>query len=98
MRYLTPYLQRDFQSKMILLSGPRQTGKTTLAKSLTGENGVYLNWDIPSDQRIIRNIGWKKGATLVALDELENTGRRQVDRLIEIERLKMVTVNGFVAY
>ncbi len=55
---------------MILLSGPRQTGKTTLAKSLTGEKGVYLNWDIRSDQRVIRNTGWPKDASLVVLDEL----------------------------
>lgn len=70
MRYLTEYLKRDFTKKMILLSGPRQTGKTTLAKQLVGEKGVYLNWDILSDQRIIRNMAWPKEASLVVLDEL----------------------------
>jgi len=33
--------------KMILLSGPRQIGKTTYVKGLlaSGKSGVYLNWD-----------------------------------------------------
>ena len=70
MRYLTPYLLNDLKKKMILLSGPRQTGKTTLAKSLIKENSVYLNWDIRSDQKIIRDASWDKDASLVVLDEL----------------------------
>ncbi len=37
-RYLEEYIRKDLQRKIILLTGPRQTGKTTLAKilSLTG--------------------------------------------------------------
>lgn len=34
-------------SKLIAgLVGPRQSGKTTLARSLLDERGEYLNWDI----------------------------------------------------
>ncbi|MBA4395361.1 MAG: ATPase [Desulfobacca sp.] len=38
---------------MVFLSGPRQTGKTTLAKMISQsfKNSLYFNWDIP-DQRI----------------------------------------------
>lgn len=48
-RYLTPYLQ-DLalnRGKMAFLSGPRQAGKTTLAKQLlkTLDHGKYYNWD-----------------------------------------------------
>ena len=70
MRYLTPELQRDLQKKMVLLAGPRQCGKTTLAKSLLDADGQYLNWDITKDRRIIREIAWPKDASLVVLDEL----------------------------
>ncbi|MFH1378668.1 MAG: ATP-binding protein [bacterium] len=70
MRYLYEYLIRDLRKKMILLSGPRQTGKTFLSKFLAEKNGVYLNWDIRSDQKIIREIGWPKNVSLVVLDEL----------------------------
>lgn len=55
---------------MVLLAGPRQCGKTTLAKSLLDERGQYLNWDIVKDRKIIRQIAWPKDASLVVLDEL----------------------------
>ena len=70
MRYLSKSITRDLKKKMIILSGPRQSGKTTLAKSLLKKKVVYLNWDIRNDQRMIRNIGWPKDADLVVLDEL----------------------------
>lgn len=70
MRYLHASLQRDLQRKMVLLAGPRQCGKTTLAQSLLDERGAYLNWDIAKDRRIIRDLAWPKGASLLVLDEL----------------------------
>jgi predicted AAA+ superfamily ATPase len=70
MRYLATQLQRDLLKKLVLLAGPRQCGKTTLAKSLLDENGEYLNWDIARDRKTIRDIAWPKDASLVVLDEL----------------------------
>ena len=70
MRYLTKNLQHDLRKKMVLLAGPRQCGKTTLARSLLDAHGQYLNWDITKDRRIIREIAWPKDASLVVLDEL----------------------------
>ncbi len=70
MRYLTHFIENDIKRKMIILSGPRQAGKTTLSKFLIKEKGVYLNWDIRSDQSIIRDTAWPKNAPLVVLDEL----------------------------
>ncbi len=70
MRYLAPYIKQELHKKMILLSGPRQSGKSTLAKSLLEKDGVYLNWDIRADKRIIRQIAWPKNSTLVVLNEL----------------------------
>lgn len=75
MRYLTRQLQHDLQKKMVLLAGPRQCGKTTLAKSLLDKQGVYLNWDIISDRKIVRDIAWPKDASLVVLDELHKAPR-----------------------
>ena len=41
-------------SQMIFLAGPRQVGKTTIAKHiLETENGIYLNWDILKDRELI---------------------------------------------
>lgn len=38
---------------MVLLAGPRQCGKTTLAKSIAEQftNSLYFNWDVPTDKR-----------------------------------------------
>lgn len=43
-------LLRD--KSMILLAGPRQSGKTTLAKQIarTFTNSMYFSWDIPTDR------------------------------------------------
>lgn len=70
MRYLVPRLREDLQKKMVLLAGPRQCGKTTLAKSLLDDRGAYLNWDITKDRKVIRELAWPKDASLVVLDEL----------------------------
>ena len=59
-RYLAPQVSADLDQKMVFLGGPRQVGKTTLAKQLLGKQAGYLNWDIPKDreqilQRILPN-------------------------------------------
>ena len=54
MRYLSPFIEKEPEKeKMALLAGPRQVGKSTLAKRLLGTGGVYLNWDVRKDQRVI---------------------------------------------
>jgi predicted AAA+ superfamily ATPase len=45
-RYLEGDLKKDLVRKMVLLSGPRQVGKTTLAKRILEEKDGYLNWDV----------------------------------------------------
>ncbi len=69
MRYLTPYLQKDLLTKPVLLAGPRQCGKTTLAKALA-EQSTYLNWDIRKDKLTIKNRDWPQKTALLILDEL----------------------------
>ena len=68
MRYLARVLSRDLRKKMVLLAGPRQCGKTTLAKSLLDRTGEYLNWDIQRDRKIIRELAWPKDASMVVLE------------------------------
>jgi hypothetical protein len=54
-RYLTAQVRRDLVQKMVLVAGPRQVGKTTLARSLPGAAAGYLSWDIAEDRdRILR--------------------------------------------
>lgn len=53
-RYITPQIEQDLNRKMVFVGGPRQVGKTTLAKHLLApfEQG-YLNWDIASHREAI---------------------------------------------
>lgn len=46
-RYMVEQVERDLERKMVFLAGPRQVGKTTLARSLPGAKSGYLNWDVP---------------------------------------------------
>lgn len=54
-RNLTPVIQELCcgSQKMVFLSGPRQVGKTTLAKSLASSyaQSLYVNWDNPENRR-----------------------------------------------
>lgn len=71
-RYLEPSIAEDLGDKMVFLAGPRQVGKTTLAKRLlaTSPDGVYLNWDNREDKKEIRLARWPGGDAMVVLDEL----------------------------
>lgn len=54
-RYLVPQLRLDLKRKMVFVAGPRQVGKTTLARSLPGADAGYLNWDVAEHrERILR--------------------------------------------
>jgi predicted AAA+ superfamily ATPase len=54
-RYLRKQVEADLNRKMVFVSGPRQVGKTTLAKSLPDAERGYLSWDIPEHrERILK--------------------------------------------
>jgi uncharacterized protein len=63
---------RDLQKKMVLITGPRQVGKTYLANQISAhyQNPVYLNHDSYSDREIIRKEAWSPDADLLILDEI----------------------------
>lgn len=68
-RYLAPQVASDLARKMVFLAGPRQVGKSTLARSLPGASTGYLSWDVPEDrERILR--GRMPVSNLWVLDEV----------------------------
>ena len=71
-RYLTAPVKTDLAKKLVFLVGPRQVGKTTLAKALMADypRAQYFNWDVAGDSRIILGQTWSPRAKLVVLDEI----------------------------
>jgi len=68
-RYLEEGIKKDFKDKIVILSGPRQVGKTTLSRQLVSSH-AYLNYDSTADRKIIKKEEWPRDVELVILDEL----------------------------
>lgn len=71
-RYLSNTILSDLGKKMVLLTGPRQVGKTTLAKELMASyrSPQYLNWDVADDRRILLGQSWSPRADMLVFDEI----------------------------
>ncbi|MBI2410764.1 MAG: ATP-binding protein [Candidatus Kerfeldbacteria bacterium] len=65
---------QDLQKKMVFLVGPRQAGKTWLAKHIGTQGSfsmvTYLNVDNIDHRRVIQRIEWPQQTDLLILDEL----------------------------
>jgi len=68
-RYLENHLKQSLSQKIVLLSGPRQCGKTTVSKQLYKEFD-YLNFDAAEDRLAIKDKSWDRDKTLIIFDEL----------------------------
>jgi uncharacterized protein len=71
-RYQKKAILSDLHKKMVLLAGPRQAGKTTLAKEIAKEfhSSVYLNYDRMEDRKTILKEAWLPSVELIILDEI----------------------------
>lgn len=71
-RFQESAIRRDLEKKMVLLCGPRQVGKTWLAKKIAAEisHSTYLNYDRLEDRQIILREGWRQDTELLVLDEI----------------------------
>jgi predicted AAA+ superfamily ATPase len=71
-RYLNHHVLADLHHKMVVLTGPRQVGKTTLAKQLMTQlpPAQYLNWDVPADRAVLTRQSWSPSSQLLVMDEI----------------------------
>jgi len=83
-RYIETSIREDLRRKMVFVGGPRQSGKTTLAKHLCGQAGSdlrthYLNWDSAEDRENVIKENFPTQPGFLILDEIHKYSRwRQV--------------------
>ena len=69
-RLVSSCIYKDIAQKIVLILGPRQCGKTTLARSLYPDNCDYYNFDSLSDRETILAQAWDRQKKLIIFDEL----------------------------
>ena len=83
-RTIEPTVSTDLKRKMVFVGGPRQAGKTTMAKQLCRDAGFdvnerYLNWDAAGDREKMILERFPFGPGYLVLDEIHKYPRwRQV--------------------
>jgi uncharacterized protein len=83
-RYIESPVQEDLKHKMVFIGGPRQSGKTTVAKHFLARGGFeikkrYLTWDTAVDRENIIRERFPTAPGLLVLDEIHKYSRwRQV--------------------
>ena len=68
-RYLQSAIAADLRRKIVLLSGPRQSGKTTLARMLHPDHQC-IDHDLAEHRLSLREKSWDRRKALIVLDEL----------------------------
>ncbi len=68
-RYLQQPLAEALADKIALVTGPRQCGKTTLARMLESDY-QYINYDSAEHRQVLRDKSWDRQRALIIFDEL----------------------------
>ncbi|OGT23808.1 MAG: ATPase [Gammaproteobacteria bacterium RIFCSPLOWO2_02_FULL_38_11] len=68
-RYLNVDIKDALEKKIAVITGPRQCGKTTLARQLY-KDFDYFNYDAVEDRLALKEKSWDRNKPLLILDEL----------------------------
>ncbi len=68
-RHLAEPVKADLDKKIVFITGPRQSGKTTLARMMSNHYD-YFNFDNPEHRIALIRRSWDRSKELVILDEL----------------------------
>ncbi len=97
MRYLEQAIAADLTRKMVFVGGPRQVGKTTLAKNLLKNTaGQYFNWDFDEDRGALLAKQWTQKDALLVFDELHKYPKWKswVKGIYDVQGLSPTRPNG----
>ena len=89
LREFSDSIKKDLEKKIVILSGPRQVGKTTISKSLFS-NHQYLNFDTAEHQKILLNKSWDRTQDLIIFDEIHKMDgwKRWLKGIFDTEGIK----------
>lgn len=75
-RYLFEQIVDDLKKKLVFITGPRQVGKTFLAKQVMEKfnSPQYFNFDNILDLKIIKAMSWANNTDLLIFDEIHKMG------------------------
>jgi predicted AAA+ superfamily ATPase len=68
-RYLKTSLEQDLGKKILLITGPKQCGKTTLSKMLD-DDFQYLSYDLAEHRAALAEKTWDRNKRVIIFDEL----------------------------
>ena len=79
-RYLEDPIREDLENKMVFIGGPRQVGKTTLARRITDNwtNTVYFNWDKSTHRQAILHEQWPPETQIIVFDGIHKFPRWKI--------------------
>lgn len=94
-RYLFKEIQLIINKKMVLISGPRQTGKTTLSKAIS-PSYEYLNYDRLSHRKSMLKEAWDRNKEILILDEIHKMKKwkQWLKGVYDTEDNKKIIVTG----
>ena len=95
-RSIQTFVTDFLKEKIVLLSGPRQVGKTYLSKKLR-DDFIYLNYDNDELRREIKEKSWSRDTDLVILDELHkmNNWKQWLKGIYDVEGIRpQILVTG----
>jgi predicted AAA+ superfamily ATPase len=94
-RSLQKQIELDLKKKIVILSGPRQAGKTTLAQTLSSSI-EYLNYDRFEDRKKILSESWDRNKELLILDEIHKmkNWKRWLKGIYDTEKKSHIIVTG----
>ncbi len=82
-------IRRDLNNKIVLLTGPRQCGKTFLSKQLYADFD-YLNFDYSEDRSRLREMRWDREKSAVVFDEIHKIPewKRYLKGIFDVEGVR----------